>query len=486
MNFWTMENLKALLGGGWLARGDAPELSGLSIDTRTLRPRQVFLALKGERTDGHAYLADAVAAGAGLLVIDDARAMPAGGFGRAVGVIQVANTGAALLKLGAAYRRTLENTRVIAVGGSNGKTTTVRLVHAALTGSLRGSHSPKSFNNAVGVPLTLLAAKRTDQYLICEVGTNAPGEIAPLAEAIEPDVAVITSIGREHLEGLGSLEGVIREEVTLLKGLREGGVAVLNADAPRLVEAARPIVAAQKGTILTFGFSDAADLRITRCGVSGRGTEFTLNDRHELRLPIPGTHNATNGAAAVAVARRLGVDHAVIEAGLAGASGAPMRMEREDAAGVRFVNDAYNANPESMLAAIETFGAIARGGDSAAGGRVVVMLGDMLELGEQSAGAHREVGRAVAGCGWIDLAVFVGPMMGLASDEARAALGEKRVAALANLDGERPSRAAELLRAGDLVLLKGSRGTGMERVLDAVRAREPARLEPKPAGGPDR
>ena len=205
MSFWTPENLRVVLAGQWIRRPDVARtaaLSGLSTDSRAIRSDQVFLALRGEKTDGHAYLASAAASGSPLLIVDDEAAVAAasGTIGADVGVLKVADTGQALLKLAQAYRRTLDSTRVIAVGGSNGKTTTVRLIQSVLSGTLRGTASQKSFNNAVGVPLTILSARKGDQFLICEVGTNAPGEIAPLASVVEPDIAVITSIGREHLD----------------------------------------------------------------------------------------------------------------------------------------------------------------------------------------------------------------------------------------------------------------------------------------------
>jgi UDP-N-acetylmuramoyl-tripeptide--D-alanyl-D-alanine ligase len=445
--------------------GATQNLDGLSIDSRTLRPGQAFVAIKGERVDGHAYVAEAVRAGAGLLIVADAAVLAK--LPKPVPALVVADTGQALLKLAGAYRKTLDVTRVIAVGGSNGKTTTVNLIHQVLSRSLRGTASPKSFNNAVGVPLTILNAKRGDQYLVCEVGTNAPGEILPLTRVIEPDIAVITSIGREHLEGLKSLQGVVQEEASLLNGLRPGGVAIVNADAPGLVEGVKPRIVGEKRQLLTFGFAETADLRITSTEQTAEGLRLCLNGRTWFSLPLLGLHNASNAAAAVAVGRRMGVAQEEIEAALAAASGPPMRLERVNARGVLFVNDAYNANPESVLAALRTFGEIF-GGDKQH--RRVVVLGDMLELGDQAPEMHREVGEALGRCAWADHVMLVGKLSLFTAERAMKTLPAGRVTLLDDVDGPGAAKAAGLLRDGDVVLLKGSRRMGLERIIDARKA----------------
>ncbi len=480
MSFWSVESIKTVLGGAWLARGGDAALDGVSTDSRTTRPGQVFIALRGENTDGHRYLAQAASAGAGMLIVDDPASIA--GLERPPAVLHVPDTGAAMLKLASAYRRTLERTRVIAVGGSNGKTTTVNLIHQVLGTRLRGTASIKSFNNAVGVPLTILSAKRTDQYLVCEVGTNAPGEIAPLTACIEPDIAVLTSIGREHLEGLGSLRGVVQEEASLLAGLRPGGVAVLNADAEGLVETATPLLAALGGrgpsarALVTFGWHDAADLRITRCDQRFEGLRFCFNERDCYDLPLLGEHNAGNAAAAIAVARRLGLDNDAIREGLSKARGPEMRLERCVAGGVSVINDAYNANPESVLAALKTFGQVGAGGEF---GRRVLVLGDMLELGEHGPDLHREVGEAAARVR-ADLVVLVGRLSLFVGERLSKAQPGVKLATFEDLEDGRDGQAAALLRAGDLVLLKGSRGMRLERVLRRLESAAATRLEPAP------
>lgn len=481
MSFWTADNIKSVIGGIWLARERTPgSITGVCTDSRVARQGDVFVALRGERMDGHSYLRQAAAAGARLLILDRAESVNEK-WDFDCGILQVPDTSAALLRLGASYRRTLDTTRVIAVGGSNGKTTTCKLLHAVLSRTLRGSVSPKSFNNAVGVPLTILAAKRSDQYLICEVGTNSPGEITPLADAVSPDIAVITSIGREHLEGLGSLRGVIKEESSLMGALRPGGLAVITAEPPALADTIRPLLAAAGGekpaSIVTFGTSPSADLRVGGIVQSPEGTTFVLNEREPYRMPLLGAHNTLNAAAVIAVARRMGVPITEIEAGLAGASGAEMRLERVTTGGVRFVNDAYNSNPESALAAIDTFREAF--GSAAGVSRRVLILGDMLELGESAPDLHREVGEAAAGV--FDLVVLVGQLVMFAGERLARSLGPDCLVPFPDAGHNNAAHIARLLRPGDAVLLKGSRRMGLERIIGAARESTDRLVEPSPA-----
>lgn len=471
---WTLEEIKGVIGGAWLARPvDEPRnIHGACVDSRLCEPGQIFFALPGRRSDGHLYVPEAARAGAVLAVVSDPAALPAGWREAAGGmpVLHVADAGAALLRLAAAHRRRLENTRVVAVGGSNGKTTTVRILAAVLGSTLRGTCSARSHNNAIGVPLTILAARRSDQFLVCEVGTNAPGEIAPLAEAVAPHVAVITSLGREHLEGLSSLSGVAAEEASLLGGLVPGGLAVLPWGADELWAAARKRLAEVSGSsVVSFGFEAGADLRVTACAhVRGEGRawlRFRVNDREEYDLPLIGRHNALNATAALAVARRLGVDTASARAGLSRVEPAEMRLQVVrvpiGAGHVEIYNDAYNANPESMLAALATFADLAREAS-----RRVAILGDMLELGEAAPDLHRQIGATIAEGDAADVVVTVGPLAGFIAERLTRSWPAERVVPID--DPARAESAAALLRPGDAVLLKGSRGMGLERVVAAL------------------
>jgi UDP-N-acetylmuramoyl-tripeptide--D-alanyl-D-alanine ligase len=477
MTFLNLDNLKSICSGTWLARPEAADRvtpSAVSIDSRTIKPGELFIAIKGERTDGHQYLKQVFDSGAACAIIERADALPSP-LPPNSAVLQVADAGQALLRLAAAYRKTLETTKVIAVGGSNGKTTTTRLIQAVLSRTLRGTASPKSFNNAVGVPLTILAAKRGDAFLLCEVGTNAPGEIATLTAVVQPDIAVITRIGREHLEGLGSLRGVINEEVSLLGGLRPGGLAVINADPPELEDAAKAVLASRHGTgstpsLLTFGIGERSNVRVVSVEMTAATSRFTLNDRTTYSLPLLGEHNASNAAAAIAVARRLGIPQPEIEAALASAKGPDMRLQRETittATGdIRFLNDAYNANPDSMLASLQTFDELF---PPRPGTRRVLILGDMYELGEATEASHREIGAAVREMNAIDLAICIGTHARLYADQLRQAWTAERIMHIPELTPEAIRHVAATLRAGDAVLLKASRRLALERIVAAAK-----------------
>lgn len=488
MNFWTLESLKRACGGTWLSRGKDPEASpaavaqGLSTDSRTLRPGQAFLALRGERFDGHAFVADAVSAGSTLVIVDEAGAEGACRTIAAspesdVAILRVADTGKALLRLAAAYRKTLERTRVIAVVGSNGKTTTTRLISAVLEAAYRGTASAKSFNNAVGVPLTILSASPTDQYLLCEVGTNAPGEIAQLGAVVQPDLVVITSIGREHLEGFGSVEGVAREEASILSYLAPGGLAIVPAELP---DGCQPLLDMLRQTpnVLRFGTSGSADLRASEIRHDKGRLRFTINGRLEANLALVGEHNALNALAALGVGRRFGMEERRIVEVLATARGPEMRLERIEVAApgssgeVTFINDAYNANPDSMLASLATFGQLTIPADWPGLGRRIAVLGDMLELGEATERSHREIGEALLTNRPLDRIVLVGPLS--ATTAATLTGGGWPSSRLMHLPESGPREMqtiAGLLEPGDAVLLKGSRRMRLERVIDSLRAR---------------
>ncbi|MFN0133233.1 MAG: UDP-N-acetylmuramoyl-tripeptide--D-alanyl-D-alanine ligase [Phycisphaerales bacterium] len=458
MTFWSPESLRAALGGTWVSLPTRAEVIGLSTDTRDLRPGQVFLALAGDRFDGHAMLADAAHRGSPLAIIDNPAAVR--DVPESLGLLRVTDTRRALMRLGEAYRRTaLESTRVVAVGGSNGKTTTVRLIDAVLGQTLRGSASIKSFNNSVGVPLTVLAARPGDQYLVAEIGTNARGEIAPLASLVQPDIAVVVSIGREHLERLGSVREVAQEEASLLEPVRAGGAGIVNADAPHLDDAIAGL-SRRPGSIIRFGEGKSADVRVVSVEATGTGQRFRLNDRSEFEIPLLGRHNAINAAAAVAVGRRLGVPDEAIARGLRSVHGAEMRLQPCEVRGIRIINDAYNANPDSMRAALVT---LAEAGAGAR--RRVAVLGDMLEMGEHREAVHREIGSLLASMTDLDLVVLVGESMRLAGEALNG-----RARHVPELDPESAASVAAMLRPGDVVLLKGSRRMRLERVEAALRA----------------
>lgn len=464
MNIFEHESFKAAVAGQWVARAAAraPLLTGVSTDSRTVNPGEAFIALKGENFDAHHFIPQAISRGASLILLERDSALPRENLPDSLSAVRVPDARKALMRLARAHRQSLDGTRVIAVTGSNGKTTTVRLIDAALSSKLRGVASIKSFNNEIGVPLTILRARKGDQYLLCEVGMNAPGEIAQLAEIIEPDIAVITSIGRAHIENFGSTDAIALEKGSLLRFLRPHALAVVPADQPRLLELAR-----KAPHTVSFGRDPEADLRITDSAhVQQPGgavrLSVTLNNRFTITLPLLGEHNATNVAAAVAVARRMGLDEDAIAAALAAAAPPDMRLQRKRLAGIDLYNDAYNANPDSAIAAINAFSALA-----ADAPRRVVVLADMLEMGPLAQQGHRDVADAILAAPNIDKVVTVGEHSLHAANRLLEHWPRDRVLMLAELDAgpdHGAQRALAALRPGDAVLLKGSRGMRLERL----------------------
>lgn len=463
MSFLTPESIRRATGGQWVVpMPEGARCEGVCIDSREVRPGRVFVALRGERTDGHRFVHAAAAAGSPLAIVESegdlGAALPAG-----MGVLRVAETEAALLRMAAAYRTTLGRTRVVGVTGSNGKTTTVRLVEAMLRAGLRGTASRKSFNNRIGMSLTVLGARAGDDYLVCEVGSNAAGEIAELAGALRPDVGVITSIGRAHLEGLASLEGVAEEKSALLRAVQEGGLRVVPAGSRGGARVLEAYLDRDGPALVRFGVEAGADVRIVGiehgAGAGEGGLVMTLADGAAFRVPLLGEHNALNAAAAVAVARWFGLSDATISAGLASFKPAEMRLARVRVGEVELINDAYNANPDSMLAALRVLE-----GCCGARERRVAVLGDMLEVGSGGDGVHEEVLGAA-----MDVAGRV-VVIGEAFSRAAERLGVRPTLALTDLGADGAGRVASIFGEGDTVLLKGSRGMALERVADALEA----------------
>jgi len=469
--FWQPEAVRTAAGGGrWLVRPldatrPATPISGLSTDSRSVARGQVFLALRGEQFDGHAFLGQAIERGTAMLVV---QTPPTGLTSPPPGlhVLLVDDTLKALTRLATAYRRSLKATHFIAVTGSSGKTTTKQMLLSVLGQRFRVSGSRKSFNNHIGVPLTVLGARSRDQYVMCEVGTNHPGEIAALTSIVEPDIGIITSVGHVHLQGLGSIEGVANEKAALLDGLAPAGWSAVCIDEPAI----RPHLA-RVARGITFGFAPHADLRINQCAVDDKGTTFSLSDRSRWSIPLHGRHHASNACAAIAVGRRCGLNEAHIQAGLALIEPPEMRFVREQLGAVTLFDDSYNANPDSMAASIDTFRQL---GPAAA--RRVAVLGDMLELGSHSQAAHQTLARrlnepAQPGARSIDVVALVGSEMRAAAVELRSAGRGRRVEHFETPDEQAIDAIVKLIRDGDRVLIKGSRAMRLERVVQALRER---------------
>ncbi|HEV8662866.1 MAG TPA: UDP-N-acetylmuramoyl-tripeptide--D-alanyl-D-alanine ligase [Candidatus Methylomirabilis sp.] len=444
-------------GGALLAGSPAAAFATFSTDTRSLTPGALFFALKGERFDGHAFLAEAVARGAAGAVV----AAPPGEGPRPPVLLRVRDPRHALGQVAGCWRRR-HKVQVVAVTGTNGKTTTKEMVAAVLARRYRVLASPGNLNNLVGVPLALFRLAPEHEVAVVELGMSAPGEIGRLAEICEPDVGIITNVGEGHLEFLGSVEAVAAAKGEMLPFLGGDKTAILCADDPQ----SRPLLPRVKGRLLTFGLSGRADVRAGAIRVSKvRRTSFTLSasgGTARVRLPIPGRHNILNALAAAAAGVALGVPVKAIAAGLAAAPVQPMRMQRVSlASGAVAYNDAYNANPNSMAAALEAFAAV-RGP-----GRTILVLGDMLELGAHAPEAHRRVGRLAASLGPDRLIAVGGSAAALAEGARAGGLPADRIVLCREVAEARVALAEETA-PGVWVFVKASRGVGLERVLEGL------------------
>ncbi|MGB2987237.1 MAG: UDP-N-acetylmuramoyl-tripeptide--D-alanyl-D-alanine ligase, partial [Phycisphaerae bacterium] len=372
----------------------------------------------------------------------------------------VADTVEALGRLATYYRRNVMHvaTVVVAVTGTNGKTTTKAMIDHVLCRSLKGRAAPKSFNNQIGVPLTLLSADADDRYLIVEIGTNSPGEVAALAAITSPDAAVITSISEAHLQGLGGMDGVAAEKVSLLGHVRLGGLAVVNIDR---YELRTHLAGATRARVLTVGTNPVARLRIANACGNLRGTEFEIDGRFHIELNMPGMHHAANAAAAFAVARWFAVAPEDIIGRLRSFRPLEGRTRLVEIGGLTVIDDAYNANPASMAAAVETLG-------HEPPGRRVFVMGDMLELGPGSASFHQQAVRAVMEAG-IETLVAVGSL----TAEAVRTIDTSRYGTRVVLceDAEAASDAlTRILSIGDRVWVKGSRAMRLDYVISHLQA----------------
>lgn len=441
--YWTRDRVARALGGG--PRGPQP-FGGISTDTRQVTAGDLFVALKGERYDAHNFLAEARDRGAAALVVSDgARAV-----GLGLPVYVVPDTLVALGQLATAWRRAWGRT-VIAVGGSNGKTSTKELLKAALGSTLAVHATAGNLNNLIGVPLTLLAIPSSAEVAVVEVGTNTPGEIATLRAIVEPDVAVATSLGEEHLEGLGDLAGVLREEAALFEGVP---LAIVAAAYPELVAAAQQRAA----RVHTAGLSQA-DEQPAAWGLEADGRPWLEIDGVRGVLPVRGAHQAANAMLAVAASRVCGVPLATALAGMTSMPVPQMRGVVEQIGALTLYNDAYNANPASMRAALTLLGQMGHGRPR------VAILGTMRELGAQAEAQHRAIAQAAldAGCDLIAaMGDFVPAFTALAPNDPRVLLSPDR-------DGLWPLLAPRLPREA-VVLLKGSRGVALERLIPALTA----------------
>jgi len=434
--------------GGTLTGANAP-YTGVSTDTRALSPGTLFVALRGERFDAHDFLPAVAAAGAAAAVVS--RAEAAG-----VPLIRVADTRLALGALAARWRAALD-TPLVAVTGSNGKTTVKEMLAAILAARGPVLATRGNYNNDIGVPLTLFGLAREHRAAVVEMGANLPGEIGYLSALARPQVALVNNAGPAHLEGFGSMEGVARTKGEIYSGLRAEGVAVLNGD-----DHFAPLWRRLAGDRRTVSFGLGKHCEVRGEPLPGAGNRFLLHlaaESIQIDLPLAGRHNLMNALAAAAAAWALGESLETVRAGLQQVAPVPGRLQpRQGVAGSLLIDDSYNANPASLTAAMESL--------VAGGGRCWLVLGDMAELGPGAPALHAEAGRDARRLGFERLYAI-----GTLSAEAVASFGDggrhypELEALLAALQQDLAS-----VEAGVKVLIKGSRSARMERVVAALGA----------------
>jgi len=462
-------------------RQDASDdfFTGISTDSRTTKAGDCFFALVGEKFDGHDYIADAFAKEAVCAVVNKKskiKPVPSkvegnqkSKFGNTI--ISVDDTVRALGDFAAEYRRRT-GYKVVAITGSVGKTTTRQIAYHVLSRHFRVYQSPKNFNNNIGLPLTLLGADSEDKIVIAELGTNHPGEIACLTRIAQPNVAVVINVHPAHLEGLGDLQAITQEKLSIAEGLQPDGVLIINAELVKWLNGDRlnyqlPVTNHQ---IKTFGKSNDFDYQISNIVYNDFSSSFTINDtavRHpaeKIELPIPGTGNVENAVAAWAICSRFGLTIDDFAQAVKTLKTIPMRLEMLQIGTLTVINDCYNANPASMKNALDILSNI----KTKETNRLVFICGDMAELGQQSQALHAELGAAIAQAG-VQVLLAVGKYATTTTEAARQTANydlqticfEDTISACNNV--------REFIKDYDIILVKGSRTAKLEMVIEKLK-----------------
>jgi len=448
---------------GRLVQGDlAYPALGVSTDSRTIQPGNLFIALSGPHFDGRTFLSQAFEKGA-------AGAVVSGPYSRDLTpahkiIIEVQDTLKALGDLAQLWRQRF-SVPVIGLTGSNGKTTTKEMLAGILEPTGVTLKNPGNLNNLIGLPLTLLGLGPEHRFAVLEMGMNRSGEILRLSAIAVPTVGLVTNIGPAHLEGLGSLEAIARAKGELFEALTREDWAVINQDEPRILE----LSAACQSQKITYGLDPRAEVRADGIQPTASGLGFFLcfqGQRREIRLPLPGRHNVSNALAAAAAALVLGLSIDRIQRGLEGFSPPAHRLQiRPGRRGAHLLDDSYNANPASVQAALTTFQSLRqdrRGG---------LVLGDMLELGDSSQTAHQEIGTRIGGLG-VDYLVTIGQYTPALMAEALKGNRPPAKAVHCSSPTELIEQVDPLIQAGDWVLIKGSHGMALETIAAALQSEE--------------
>jgi len=451
----TIEEIARRLG---VHAGPGPErcITQISTDSRTLNKSELFVALCGGQFDGHRFVAAAAEKGAAAAVVQDGKELP--GLHGAFPLIRVPDTQKALEELGNLCRHR-SKARFLAITGSNGKTTTKTFTACLLARFGAVSSSPESFNNSIGVPLTIFSAGKDDRWVVLEMGTNHFGEIADLVAIAEPEVGAVTNIGDTHLEFLESRDGVARAKAELVTGLPRDGIAVLNAGDPFT-----PFLRSQSRAdqTISFGLNGDADVFATDIEGTPDASTFRLNGSNAARLNVPGRYNLLNALAATALGLACGLPLGDMADAIQDFELPKLRMQVEQVGRVTIVLDAYNANPTSMRCALDTFD------QWPTPERRILVLGEMKELGEASEGSHQALGEEVAARNF-DILFTVGPgAEHLHRSASRCGVASERLFHCETTD-EAALELSQRIRHGDTLFVKGSRSLALERISESIR-----------------
>jgi len=426
-------------------------ITAISTDSRTTKPGDCFFAIRGDNFDGHDFLGQAIEKGAGCVITQKAFQSPK------ASVLRVDDTIRALGDLARWYRRQLP-AKVIAITGSAGKTTTRRIVFHALKERFKCHQSPKSFNNNIGLPLTILTARPEHEFLVVELGANAPGEISYLTRIARPDIAMVTNIYPAHLAGFGSVENIVREKASISEGLSPDGVLLVNGDFEQLVDHCR-----NRGVPhTTFGRSPACEITGSDFVCHGHSGQLSVEGRSVV-VPLAGPAGLDNTLAAWAVCRHAGLSIDDFARAVKTFGGVDMRLDIRQVGPLTVIDDCYNANPASMKNAVECLMQVAGTG----AGRSVFICGQMAELGEESRQYHEQLGRLVASAG-VDLLLTAGPLARVTAQAARdRARADFEFVAFDDTDSL-CNNLLDIVRHGDIILVKGSRSARLEKAVEKL------------------
>lgn len=447
-----LNELAALLSGDLLHQTPhSPPVTGVSTDSRTVRPGDLYVAIRGERFDGHDFVTQALRDGAAGGLVDRHYAQqPRPHEGP---LLVVSNTISALGRWAHGARQKASY-RVVGITGSAGKTTTRHMIAHVLGSHQRVWQSPRNYNNLIGLPLTLLRAPDDADIVVAELGTNQPGEIAQLSLIAQPDIALVTLAAPAHLEGFGTLEAIVQEKLSIQRGLKTEGILYMNGDCLPLMQGCHRLGL----TPVTYGMDPATQVTATEITCQSDGSTFRVEGA-PVQIPLPGPANVLNALACWAVCRHLGISPKALAAGLADLPPVTMRGECLQCGSLTVLNDCYNANPASMDNALQTLALL----DTTEQRRRVFACGPMMELGVESERLHKELGAAIVAAG-VDLVLAAGPLAALAAQAAQTLRPTIQICRYTDGDALCASL-VEAIREQDLILVKGSRSARLEQAV---------------------